>query len=330
LKHIIFGDSHLHGYVDFSTGVGTENSRLKNSLEVLEEVLNYAVSRKIFSVIHLGDLFDRRSNVQYSVVNPTFDLLHRFKNIGLRLKILQGNHDQVLKDGSLDTIHVFSSFINVIDFFTIQGNLAYCPYTSNIPAIAEFLSTVPKDKTVLGHFDVMGAVLENDFLLEKGLDRVNLIDFKAAILGHVHKRQHLSGQAWYIGCVCPQRVLEEDYVGSFIEYDDESGEITWHYTNAPRFTRWDGVEKKQLANRYVRVFAERSEERDEYLKQSGAVSWMYLSTVVKRPVTARNVSVTLADPLTEAVKSFSKTHVEGLDLDRLTELGLELLSEGNT
>jgi len=157
MKFLWWTDPHLHQYVEFASGTGIHNSRLVRSCEVIEEMMQEGIRRGIKAAICGGDLFSKRFFHRHELVNKAYDALQKFPENEMDLFVLRGNHDNVLKDGSVTTIHSFSHVSHVISTpqrCFLSEHLHFIPYTDDFEAVEAYLSTLPDSACVVGHFDV--------------------------------------------------------------------------------------------------------------------------------------------------------------------------------
>jgi DNA repair exonuclease SbcCD nuclease subunit len=348
VKHLIFADSHVHDFRQFSSGEGVENSRFQKTLQIIDNTREWCLTHDIRSAIHLGDVFHFRKAAQYPIYNATRDCFRRFVESGIKLRILKGNHDEVDKRGTTLTIHSFRDFVEVVDVNTFVdidegwpgdtvSHMAFVPFTHDTDSIHEYLTSLPDDCIVLGHWDVLGAEAGTvGWTAKKGLDRTDLARFKRVLLGHYHKRQELTERAHYVGAHTHQEMTEIDQPGWFVVLDDITGEAEWHDSGAPIFRVWKPIEQKPatptdtLANSYVKVVADPSEKIDDLMRESGALAWVYAPEKKRRiqPL-QRDKAIGAGTPRSELVEHYAKVHgpTVGLEMEKLTRIGKELLEE---
>lgn len=156
-------------------------------------------------VVDLGDTTDDRSAIPL----PTLEVLGTGMTKlpdGSNWK-LTGNHEQYLRDISVNNRRLFEHKFNVIDDRRIQmmGDWAafYISYPADYAELTEWLvqniSRFKKCRKVLfGHFLVEGAFFQSGIAL-KGIPRSVLEPFDLVLLGHVHIPQSVTTKIHYVG-----------------------------------------------------------------------------------------------------------------------------------
>jgi DNA repair exonuclease SbcCD nuclease subunit len=182
----------------------------------------YLKENRIGTIIHLGDLFDRRKYINFSILNSwrknIFEKMNEFKTI-----VINGNHDGYYKNNndinSLDELLIPYSNIEVISKNTeieFDGtNILMMPWI--VPdKEADALKTLQdtKSQIVFGHFDIIG------FSMYKGLPNAELgfnpsvfEKFDMVVSGHYHHKSS-KDNIHYLGA--PYEMVWSDY-------DDERG-----------------------------------------------------------------------------------------------------------
>lgn len=342
MRHLIFGDPHIHPFTQFSTGAEHNSSRVATTLRVISEIRDFAIQQEITSVICLGDVFHSTNAVQFAFYNETYKLFRSFKEKGLNLIILKGNHDEVTKDGRITTLDPFLDVAVVVtepeDYIynyegkRISDTIALVPYCRDFERGVTNLSGIPDYKIVLHHLDIVGADTGLGWVSNIGIGRDNFKRFKLSLGGHYHKRQEVLPNSYYIGCVCPQEFNEKNEFGHFVVLEDQTAKVEWYTTSAPRFIEWNPeaamrMDGQPFNNCYVKVFAEQASWHDESLKNWGAVSWIYAPERRAKTVLPRQSGITVDSNHASTVKTYATIHAGTLPVDELIQVGQSLLEE---
>lgn len=331
MKHVIFGDSHIHPFGQFSTGDGKHNSRVLKTLEVIDQVREYAKHFGITSAIHLGDVFHSRVSQRYEYFNQTYETFRKFKQDGIDLTIIMGNHDMVTKDGSVTTIDSFQDIADIVKGPQgLWNGIVAMPYNSNFPQVIEWLKGIESQAIVLHHLDIIGCDTGLGYVSEIGIGRDNFERFKLSLGGHYHKRQEVLPNCWYLGCCCPQNFTERDQPGHFCVLDDETVEVQTFTTLAPIFREMDPNEDKdqvKFGGAYVRVKADPHPLYDNVLEELGALAWSYTPEKKKSEVLQREQGISMGTSVEQLVETYSNVHAGELPIKEVTKMGLELLQE---
>lgn len=328
--HIVWADPHIHPHRAFSRG---NISRVDRTLQVVDEIRKFCLTNDIHSAICLGDVFHRRDSTKYEYFNKTFQTFSKFKADGIDLTILVGNHDIVDKTG-VTTIDTFSDFATITKQPTyISQHIIAVPYSSDFSGLAAKIGTFPASCILLAHLDIIGAKVTHGWESDKGITTDLLSRFRLALLGHFHLRQQVKEGVYYIGTCCPQSFAEENEAGYFCILDDETAEVQWHYTSAPKFVKWDPVkiafgesgDWTQLTGNYAKIIADGG--HDSVMKDAEAIDWIYEPPPREQKVIQREKGISLDSDLKQVVKTYATVHAGELPIDKLVEVGHKLLGE---
>lgn len=223
---LVFSDHHAHPFPYgakevLHQGVLT-NSRLLESVGVLEQMHKYATEHEIETIVFGGDLFHVRESVPTDAYNLTLDVMSRllYQRKGF---LLTGNHDYHDRAGlihSLQGFNYWSEFELKVKCWSsnqaevVRGqrgdhySLCFVPYTEDraqaIKAIQEFSAT-PADgpKLLFAHLGMQGATVGSDYVLvnqaDLSVDDIPFDKFAGCLFGHYHQHQKLFKNGWYIG-----------------------------------------------------------------------------------------------------------------------------------
>lgn len=158
-------------------------------------------------VIDLGDTTDDRSSIPMPTLEVLGGGIARLPD-GEHWK-LTGNHEQYLRDTTVNNRRLFEHRFNVVDGRQIQNMGGWCAFFVSYPAdhaeLAQWLlregrkvraSGVPT--ALFGHFQVEGAYFQNGRALT-GIPLEALAPFDLVMLGHIHLPQAVSAKIYYVG-----------------------------------------------------------------------------------------------------------------------------------
>lgn len=207
LDIVAIADTHLKATEKYGkpNADGT-NSRLQDKLDAIEQAVKYAIDNEADLFVHLGDVYDK--------INPSEFLRSKFLRaikplIGkIPIVIVIGNHDTdenvfslMADDVLLETLQsedimIFEDPIEL----EIEGvEFLIVPWKKDAIIEKELKST--KDKIVLGHFGVDGAVASgSEFVLSKGISQTLFDRHLYTFLGHYHRYQH-TDKFMYVGSI---------------------------------------------------------------------------------------------------------------------------------
>ena len=341
MKHLIFADPHAHAFTQFATGgEGKSNSRLLSTLNVIDEIREFAITQDIKSIICLGDLFHSANSFRFEHFNAIFECIRKFKESGLELTLILGNHDLIgrtAEHGSkLDTLRDVCDLMVHPTVYSASYQpfpIHMLPYEKDFKKAIDTLDAIPSDAIVLHHLDIVGADTGHGYVSEIGIGRDNFSRFKLSLGGHYHKKQMVLENCFYIGCCCPQSFVEKDQYGCFVTLDDETLELIWYNTSAPVFREWDPELTADCAsfssfhNSYVRVKAEPSSELEATLRQAGALRWIFVPEKRKQIVQQRQSEIDVDSDLLSATATYVEMKGSHLNKADLIRIGQDLVKE---
>lgn len=206
MRFVVFSDGHvgeyLEGYADPTTGL---NTRLTDTLNVWTWVHDLAVERKADCVIFGGDRFKPKRPPAW--MRDLADArLVPFRESGIPLAMLEGNHDQWDKARRWNTyggITTWKQEKDALWVFDKPGALDFdglcfyfLPYGASAADIDSSDLNPDGTNVLIFHDDVAGLSNYGAFVSQCGHDResIDREDFLVVMGGHVHLRQILPFQ----------------------------------------------------------------------------------------------------------------------------------------
>jgi DNA repair exonuclease SbcCD nuclease subunit len=189
---IVFSDLHLRDETE-EVCIG----------EVLPGIAQEALDRKEKDVAFLGDFWHVRYSVPVRLFNAVRDELRRWtSSIGLEVRLLPGNHDQINYEGR-NALEAYGDIPGVTVFTDPQWDEygLWIPYRKNNEEIEKALTLKkPKDspRILWTHHGVKGALMNDFHQNTEGLEPSAFDKFTHVFSGHYHKRQELK-HVTYIG-----------------------------------------------------------------------------------------------------------------------------------
>lgn len=184
---------------------------LKSQLDFFEnQLFPYLRDNEIDTIIHLGDLFDNRVNINVKVMNSVYSLLSE-KGSDFKWFIIKGNHDQFFK--LREDIHSLKAFkdipnVNVIDDIELikfdDRDVLLVPWQVDNK---EFEKRVANKNihcdVCMGHLETKGFELNKGKVCDVGINsNVLFNNYTLTFSGHFHKRsvkKQNDGIVQYIG-----------------------------------------------------------------------------------------------------------------------------------
>jgi len=239
-KILLFTDLHAHDFKQFSEPEGDSTTRVKWTVLVLMKILDYAISNNIEHVFFLGDLFHSRKIIKSVVFTKIVDVLELYAEKGLKLHFISGNHDLVYNDPDAPIVYSKLTFIEHVNeptiFSTSTGaTIAAVPFRYDseqlrldLQGISEAVTTPHASNMLLGHFEVSGAVVSDEYVLNVpfDMDEMKGYPFKFVFSGHVHRRQMVTLMQgdketffWFVGTPLQCNFGESGNTCGFAIYD---------------------------------------------------------------------------------------------------------------
>ena len=191
----------------------------------------------IKTVIHLGDVLDRRKFVSYRIAKDFRErFILPFNHLQIQLHMLVGNHDiffkntndvnslQELLGNRFNNIHLYAEAQEV----TFDGlPILFMPWINNQNYIYSMgMIDETKADICMGHLDINGfAMNKGQILAENGYDKSTFRRFDTVMSGHFHHKSD-DGQIFYLGT--PYEIYWNDYNDpkGFHVFDTETRELT--------------------------------------------------------------------------------------------------------
>jgi DNA repair exonuclease SbcCD nuclease subunit len=225
--------------------------------------------RHIDTVIHLGDVVDRRKFIN-------FNILHKFKNGFLKkiydneidMHIIIGNHDTYFKnsnkvnamDSLIDTNNLLSpkiySSIETVEFDGVD--ICMCPWINddNYNEVDNHISGTNAD-ILMGHLEIAGFMMNGGVKCMDGVDKSKFNKFDIVYSGHFHHKS-TDGNITYLGN--PYELTWSDYKDNrgFHIFDTETRELEFiqnTYTMFEKIEYYDDmdIDYSLYTDKFVKV-----------------------------------------------------------------------------
>lgn len=169
----------------------------------------YCDAHKIKTVLHLGDLLDRRKFVNFQTLNQVRTrFMEPLLQRGITVHCILGNHDVYYKNTNLvnspkelfgDRYTNFQIYEEPVELQFGSLNLAMVPWiTKNNNE--EFMRFIRKSKSpiICGHFELEGYQVLRGIRFEGGMPANVLSRYEQVLSGHFHHK-HSGGNVQYLG-----------------------------------------------------------------------------------------------------------------------------------
>ncbi len=234
--------------------------------------LPYLETHDIKTVLHLGDLVDRRKYINFKTLQRLRTrFMKALQDRGIEVHFVLGNHDVFFKNTSelnsttelftgLDNLTIYSEPA-VIELDGLEIGLVPWINRSNYDDTIKFLETATSE-ILMGHFEIQGFEVYKGVKFDSGLTRDVFKRFEAVYSGHFHHKQ-VKGNITYLGS--PFQITFSD-LGStkgFHVFDTETREMEFIENPCSMFHKflYDDLkndydttkDRSQYKNTYVKI-----------------------------------------------------------------------------
>jgi len=194
------------------THCGARNSSeifIEYQKKFYEEVFfPYCEENNINHVIHLGDYYDHRKNINFKALNQNRRMfLEPLRDKGMTMDIIPGNHDVFHKN-----TNELCSLKELLGYYTSNVNIFMKPTTVEydgtpinfLPWInqenyTDYMKFVKSTSGILmGHLELMGCDMMRGMKNETGMDPSVFRHFDTVYSGHFHTKS-INGNVHYLG-----------------------------------------------------------------------------------------------------------------------------------
>jgi DNA repair exonuclease SbcCD nuclease subunit len=210
---------------------------LDNSKKFLDEqFFPYLEEHEITTIIHLGDLVDRRKYININTAKRLReDFLEPIRDRGYNLHIICGNHDTYFKNtngvNALNEIaRAYKNTRIFIEPAVVEHNsleILYLPWIcdENRKQTMELIRSTSA-QIAMGHLELAGFEMYRGSMVSHG-DDVRIFDkFDMVMSGHYHHRS-TNGHIFYLGSHAEFTWSDYDDPKGFHVFDTETRELTF-------------------------------------------------------------------------------------------------------
>lgn len=302
----------------------------------------YCAENEISHLIHLGDVFDRQTHVNFKTLREFHEcFMWNIKKYNMTADILVGNHDSFYKNTTevnalrsiYETNHEIDNRVRFVwqpEIVERGGKRFYLVPWISYSRLDEFRTALPTVSAdiLAGHLEVQTFEMSGGFKMEHGISITELAHFPLVLSGHFHKRQR-QRNVIYIGTPYQMDWGDFGQPKGFAVIDTErlsaiqfvdNPDIVFHEL------RYGEPTPSQLAGRVVRVIQDKPPETatarkqfDDWLagiQQAGADANVVTPTLMM--ASPESTEVTQRDP-TDMMQLFAETvaGIDGLDESRM-------------
>lgn len=266
MKILFLGDLHI----------GARNCN-PNFLKMMQDYFNnelfpYIKKHNITTVIQLGDILDKRRNVDFTISNFLINTFYNFfEENKVHFYSTIGNHDiyyrQSIKIDGPSQLVKNDSFIHIIktckEIIFDNINVCFIPWIcdENKKDVLTFIQQHKNKNCILcGHFELAGFPIQKGYISDKGsIDLKELSNFMYVLSGHYHSPSQ-KNNIIYIGT--PYELTWSDYGDDkkFLVFDTETKSFESVYTKKKLYHKiiyndeiFKTLNYEQYKNTYIKV-----------------------------------------------------------------------------
>lgn len=191
----------------------------------------------IKTIIHLGDVFDRRKFINYNTLKKCREyFFDKTRDLGIDVHMIAGNHDTFFKNtnevNSLDLL--LREYENVITYSSAEEivlggkNLLLVPWICS-GNYDETMEVVDKSnaQAVFGHFEFSGFEMYRGHKNDHGMGTERFDRFPLVCSGHFHHRSR-TGNILYLGNTYEFTWSDYNDPRGYHLYDTETNEVEFY------------------------------------------------------------------------------------------------------
>ena len=243
----------------------------------------YLQQNNINTIIHLGDVVDRRKFINHNTAhNFKLNFWDKIDLLNIDTHVIIGNHDTYYKNtNEINALQNLNISFNTKVYTSCETvnfdglDILFIPWICDAN-MEDSLHNIDKStaQIVMGHLEIKGFEMHKGHLNEQGLDKSLFKRFEKVISGHFHKKSD-DGQVYYLGC--PYQIMWSDYncPKGFHIFDTATRELTRVPNPLIMFKKFiyddkkEDYSKKDLSdyeNTYVKLFISQKTDSDMFDK----------------------------------------------------------------
>lgn len=212
-----------------------------------EQFFPYLRESNIDTILHLGDLFDRRKYIDYYSLKRSKEyFFNHIRDNNLTMHVLVGNHDAGLKNTLMinspelllkeygDSIKPISKPTNI----DVGCEILMVPWicADNYQESMDTLKST-RAQVCMGHFEIAGFAMYRGMESHEGFDKKIFDKFDLVCSGHYHHRSS-NGNIHYLGNTYEITHMDANDPRGFHVFDTSTRELTFVKNNYTLFERY--------------------------------------------------------------------------------------------
>jgi DNA repair exonuclease SbcCD nuclease subunit len=190
--------------------------------------------RGIKTIVHLGDVFDRRKYINYNTLKSCKEyFFDKARDMDLDIHMIPGNHDTYFKNTNdvnspellLQEYNNITIYPEVTELMLDRRKVLFMPWICGENYQRSMEAVKDTDAEVcFGHFEFAGFIMYKGFANEHGMDAQAFNKFDLVCSGHFHHR-HKIGNVAYLGNPYEMTWSDFDDPRGFNIYDTVTNEL---------------------------------------------------------------------------------------------------------
>lgn len=199
-----------------------------------EQFFPYLRKNNIKTIVHLGDILDKRKSVNFMVAQSLRNcFIKHIVDDNIECHIIMGNHDAYFKSSNsifgfrelFDDVGNIITYSSVTEVKLFSMDAIFIPWINSenqdktLEAIAK-----TKSKFAFGHLELNGFTMYKGSVCHEGHDPSFLRKFTKVFSGHFHSRSNRDN-IYYLGSPFETNWADFDDPKGFHVFDTETGEL---------------------------------------------------------------------------------------------------------
>lgn len=328
MKYAITADLQFAEYTRLSTlhpsGLTT---RLLHLIECWRWIVETSRQAGCDGIFVLGDVFNSRTEIPLGVLDIVCRAFHDASE-DLKITVLVGNHDSLLRSPERNSLQVFRGYAQVIEEPHSSCGFLLMPWMEDVQTYRKTVDTMSKKwkpDYLLSH-----VMLQEAGYPGKGIPLAYLYPkrFKRVFLGDVHEPKVIAANVRYVGSPLQIDFRDAGQKRGFYILDANTGKWKFHYnTKSPRFHILSSADVSDVEDiDFVRVKTEDPADALAALEAAQKVTPWVEGTLVETDDKPPRIEVHAKDTDDEVLSRYATYQGRGEDKG-LLKLGLEILKE---
>ena len=241
----------------------------------------YLIQENITTLIHLGDVVDRRKFINHNTAHNFKRVFwNRLDNLGIDTHIIIGNHDTYYKNtnevNAMQNLDISKdakvyTHATTVDFDGLP--ILFIPWICDDNE-SESIRTIENTQSsiAMGHLEVKGFEMHNGHFNDHGLEKSMFKRFEKVLSGHFHKKSD-DGHIYYLGTQYEMTWSDFNCPKGFHIFDTNTRELSRVENTNTMFkkiiyndkdTNYDSINVKEYDKCFVKLYISNKTDTDMF------------------------------------------------------------------